>query len=62
MLFGFVKNHAFNDGNKRTAWIVAVTFLSLNGIEIKVPKDDAVAGMIRLATNSLSEEDFAVWL
>ena len=29
-LFGMVKNHAFVDGNKRTAWVTARTFLALN--------------------------------
>ena len=60
--FGLVRNHAFNDGNKRTAWAVAVTFLSLNGVELKAPRDGALAAVIGLATNRLSEEDFAAWL
>ncbi len=60
--FGLVRNHAFNDGNKRTAWAVAVTFLSLNGVELKVSKDAVLAAIIGLATNALSEEGFAVWL
>ena len=59
---GLVKNHAFNDGNKRTAWAVAVAFLDLNGIEIRVPRDGALTAVIGLATNALSEEGFAAWL
>ena len=31
--FGLAKNHAFIDGNKRTALIAAVVFLRINGIE-----------------------------
>src|SRR5450756_3207565 len=30
--YGIVKNHPFIDGNKRTGFIVAVTFLELNGL------------------------------
>lgn len=60
--FGLVRNHAFNDGNKRTAWAVAVTFLSLNGVELRVSRDNGLAAVIGLATNALSEEDFAAWL
>ena len=30
-LFGIARNHAFVDGNKRTALVAAVTFLILNG-------------------------------
>lgn len=59
---GLVWNHAFHDGNKRTAWAVAVTFLNLNGIEITVPSSGALAAVIGLATNALSEEGFAAWL
>ncbi len=59
---GLVRNHAFNDGNKRTAWAVAVTLLNLNGVEITVSRGGALAAMIGLATNALSEEGFAAWL
>jgi len=60
--FGLVKNHTFNDGNKRTAWAVAVMFLNLNGVVVDVPTNDAVANVVRLANSSLSEDEFAVWL
>ena len=32
-VFGLARNHAFVDGNKRTAIVAAVTFLLLNGYE-----------------------------
>ena len=35
-LFHIVKNHPFNDGNKRTGIAVALTFLQINEMEIKV--------------------------
>ena len=60
--FGLVRNHAFNDGNKRTAWAVAVTFLNLNGVEVTVARNSALAAVIGLATNALSEDGFAAWL
>jgi death on curing protein len=31
LLWGIVKNHAFYDGNKRTAWVVTQYFLYQNG-------------------------------
>jgi death-on-curing protein len=34
-LFHIAQNHAFVDGNKRTAIVAALEFLKLNGIEIK---------------------------
>jgi death-on-curing protein len=29
--YGLARNHPFNDGNKRIAFLVAVVFLGLNG-------------------------------
>lgn len=33
-LFGLARNHAFVDGNKRTAIVAAGTFLAVNGYEL----------------------------
>ncbi len=33
--FGIAKAHAFTDGNKRTAFVVAATFLRLNGYHLR---------------------------
>ncbi len=33
--FGIAKNHPFLDGNKRTAMVVAITFLRLNGFTLE---------------------------
>ena len=32
--FGIARNHAFVDGNKRTAWVLARLFLALNGVRL----------------------------
>lgn len=34
------KNHGFADGNKRTATVAMLEFLSLNGYDLFVPDDD----------------------
>jgi death on curing protein len=34
MLHSLARNHAFVDGNKRTAWAAAWAFLRLNGIDL----------------------------
>ena len=38
-LFHLVKNHAFNDGNKRIAAISAAVFLEVNGLRIVADED-----------------------
>lgn len=34
LLIALVKAHAFADGNKRTAWLCAVTYLNLEGFDL----------------------------
>jgi len=60
--FGIARNHPFIDGNKRTAWVSARTFLALNGWSLKPDRKDAVECMVQLAEGSLDEAAFAAWL
>jgi death on curing protein len=47
------RNHALVDGNKRTAWAAAWTFLHINGVELaEFDVDDAEAFMNDVATMS----------
>jgi len=56
------KNHAFNDGNKRTALQAALGFLAVNDVEIVVSQDDLYEAMIRLTTSEWNKEKFASFL
>jgi death-on-curing protein len=60
--FGLTKNHAFNDGNKRTALLAMRAFLYLNGQELEPPEKDEVETMVALADGSLDEKTLALWL
>lgn len=42
-LFSIAMNHAFVDGNKRTAYVSCLTFLALNDIELGAPTTLEVA-------------------
>lgn len=59
--FGIAKNHPFLDGNKRTALVVAVTFINLNGYDFDAPSDDTYTVFIGVADGSISEDDLAAW-
>jgi death-on-curing protein len=59
--FGIAKNHPFLDGNKRTALVVAVAFLNLNGFDFDAPGDETYTMFLQLAEGSISEEHLAVW-
>jgi death-on-curing protein len=59
--FGIARNHAFVDGNKRTAWVAARLFLQLNGVSLLFEDPEAVIIMISLASGELSEGELADW-
>ena len=60
--FGVARNHPFNDGNKRVAFVVMGVFLGLNGFEIEAPEAEVVTVMLDLAAGELSEEQLAAWI
>ena len=61
MAVGIAKSHPFVDGNKRTACVVSLLFLQLNGVEISAP-DDELAGVFEdVARGETSEVDLAQW-
>jgi len=58
---GIVANHPFVDGNKRTAFIVSVTFLRLNGLQLTASKEARVLIFWSLAAGQISESQLAAW-
>jgi len=60
--FGIIKNHPFIDGNKRTALVVAFSFLEVNGIEIKASEEDAYRVFMDLASGRVSEDELSAWV
>ena len=59
--FGIAKNHPFLDGNKRTALVVAVAFLNLNGFDFDAPGKKTYTMFLQLAEGSISEDALAAW-
>ena len=60
--FGLARNHPFTDGNKRTAAVAALLFLSLNGAEFGITEPELVVMVLALATGELAEDEVAAWL
>lgn len=59
---GVAHNHAFIDGNKRTAIVVAAgVFLPMNGYELTVTNEELVRVMLAVAEGSMSEPKLAAW-
>jgi len=59
---GIARNRPFVDGNKRTAWVVAETFVELNGAEISADDASAYETMLGLAESRIDEAAFAAWM
>ena len=60
--FGIAKAHAFVDGNKRTAFVTAATFLRMNGHGFRPDPVTGVRMMEDLATGEIDERAFADWI
>ncbi len=59
---GIVKNHPFADGNKRTGFLAAFIFLTVNGYALQAPEAEAVVMTQGLASSEIDEPGFAKWL
>ena len=59
---GIIRNHSFVDGNKRTGFMLAYTFLRLNGLHLRADEGETYAMVMALASGNLPEAAFAQWL
>jgi death on curing protein len=59
--YGIARNHPFVDGNKRTAAVVAETFLLLNGYGLTATDAELVVAFLALAAGELTEEETTDW-
>ncbi|MFE1270258.1 type II toxin-antitoxin system death-on-curing family toxin [Streptomyces sp. NPDC058758] len=55
LLQSLAVNRPFVDGNKRTAWLSCVTFLAMNGVQLRPDIDAAERLVVDVATGSLDE-------
>ncbi|KKP47244.1 MAG: death-on-curing family protein [Candidatus Woesebacteria bacterium GW2011_GWA1_33_30] len=55
-------NHAFSDGNKRTAWIATKRFLWINGYHLKSEAKEAVDFMIWIDNSHSELKKISNWL
>ena len=60
--FGISKAHAFVDGNKRTAFVAAATFLRLNGYGFRPDLVEGLKMVEGLAADRVSQDAFADWI
>ena len=60
--YGIVKNHAFNDGNKRIGAHTMLVFLALNKIELDYTQDELVSVILSVADGKCSFNELLNWI
>lgn len=62
LIRGIIADHPFVDGNKRTAMLSGLTFLSLNGCRFTAQAGELEDFAVRIATEKLDVAEIAHWL
>jgi len=55
-LYGIVRNHPFSDGNKRTGFLAAFTFLVINGYLVEAEQPDIIEFALHVAAGEIDED------
>lgn len=62
LLYSLAKNHGFQDGNKRTALICMLVFLSVNGYDFACEPLEAAKKLVYFVENDSSREEYIEWI
>ena len=60
--WGLIRNHPFNDGNKRVGFLAIGLFLGLNGFRLDADPVESVQIIMRVAENQIGEKALAEWV
>ncbi len=61
-MFHIAQNHAFHDGNKRTAVLAALIFLDVNGVDSLPPPDELEKMTFAVATGEVTKGSLIDWM
>jgi len=62
MAWGLIRNHPFNDGNRRTSPVTMELFLELDGFHLKADDAECVTMFYQLAEGIVPESGLAEWI
>lgn len=62
LMHSLVKNHPFEDGNKRTAFFSTLRFLRKNGYDFTARRVEIVGFMVGVDVQNTSLEEIGLWL
>jgi death-on-curing protein len=60
--YSIAKNHPYVEGNERTTFLAAYTFLRVNQVTLVATEISATEAVLGLSSGQLSEAGFAEWL
>jgi death on curing protein len=60
--WSLLRNHPFNDGNKRVAFAATMIFLTRNGYRITCTEVEETAMTLRAAASEITEAEWMAWL
>ena len=60
--FGVARNQLFLDGNKRTAFVLAESFLLMHGASLAATDEECYIAIYKMAAGDTNQEDFTDWL
>ena len=58
-LYHLIKNHPFNDGNKRTAFVSTLAFLEINQVKISFKISDLEEIVVEVANGHIGKKELA---
>lgn len=61
-LFHIAQNHAFHDGNKRTAALAALVFLDVNSVSALPAPDALEEATLAVAAGEMSKNELTAWM
>ena len=60
--YNLISNHAFVDGNKRVGLLVMLSFLAINGINLKYTDDELIEIGLSLADGKMKYDELLNWI
>lgn len=62
VLYDMATKHYFWDGNKRTAYVMAKTLMSINGLELRPNYEDALEFIVNVAAKKINKSALLEWI
>jgi death on curing protein len=62
LIHSLIKNHPFDDGNKRTAYYATKRFFYINGHILNAKKTEIITFMVSIAVKNLTKMQISSWL